>query len=280
MRPHKAALLMQQFMKHMPIVENIMADDQYMDDAWRYLNAIGFVQVTLEGGEIFVCSTEGVIGAMLSIRDINHQRWGYFEAWADPSFRNFKGNKSLVAYSRELVEYAFEPWPKGLGLQKLKADIAADNAPALAATRNMNFVEIGRSPLGTLHHGVPSDTVMLELLNPKFFDVGALVGDLQIGQGRRGQGSPDTDLHAAGAVCVAPGTEFSGAPGDITIGDSPVGDRDGEPAGLEEEPGAELAELEQSERGDEPAGAPAVRTKLRARKRSTSSRKPVKPGLQ
>ena len=154
-----------------PLYALAAQDPYFLDDGIRDGDPLQLLLYVLQRGEFFLCLTadkKRVIGFAI-LRDIVHCRSAHLEAWAHPDFRGPHGKPLMDAHFKEIIEYAFEPWPKGLGLQKIKAEVSDANTPCLITCHRLGFEAVGRSQLDQFHNGVAYDSVLLELLNPAVF---------------------------------------------------------------------------------------------------------------
>ena len=176
----------------MPIYNLAAQEPFFLDDALKGYEPLDLTTMALRDGELLLCRYEGddtPVGVVM-ISEILHQRKAKIDAYALPQFReDFRGRAKMVELIGEVIEYCFKPFPEGLGLQKLKAEVCADNLASLKACRALGFHWIGTSSLDALFNGEPRDTVLLELLNPEFF-TNAIS---QISSGTDLQ--PSTELH-------------------------------------------------------------------------------------
>lgn len=147
----------------------------FLDDGIRDGDPVNLLMHVLQKGEFFLCMTHElgtpdnkVVGFAI-LRDISHGRFAYLEAWANPEFRGPDGKAAMDHHFKEIIEYAFTEWPKGLGLQKIKAEVCVANLPCLYTCDRLGFEPVGRSQLDQFHNGLAYDSVLLELLNPAIF---------------------------------------------------------------------------------------------------------------
>lgn len=186
---------------YLGVMRLIMQEPLYFDDMMRGMTASDMIMHALDSGELFVhFGVEGnkryLVGVTI-LRNIIHEREATFEAWVTPQFR---GHYCVKTAALHVFEYAFKPFPRGLGLKKIKAQIATSNAHAINAAAKLGFFHIGTSPLDGLFNGVPVDMLYCELLNPTCFNLGVTNGRQKESSSTDLLPASDTGLHAAGAV--------------------------------------------------------------------------------
>lgn len=158
-----------------PLYDAAAQEPFFLDDGVRDGDPVNLLMHVLQKGEFFLCMTQPlgtadnkVVGFAI-LRDISHGRFAYLEAWANPEFRGPEGKAAMDHHFKEIIEYAFTEWPKGLGLQKIKAEVCVANLPCLYTCDRLGFEPVGRSQLDQFHNGLAYDSVLLELLNPAIF---------------------------------------------------------------------------------------------------------------
>ena len=151
-----------------PILQNAMDEPFCIDDEYRNLpDALTLWLNFLQSGEVFICQARnGELLGVQALLNVRPGRSAYWFAYAAPSKR---GSRAIFSAAKELLDYAFKPAPEGLGLLKVKAEIAYENT---AATRLMHA--LGGQPMGILRgdglfHGMLCDMVIVELYNGSLF---------------------------------------------------------------------------------------------------------------
>lgn len=197
----------------LPMFQAALTEPYFVDDSLRQQDPLSLIMFALRDGEIFVCLADGELVGICSFRDIKHERSAIYDGWATPEMRKPENKHKVHALFREMMDYAFNDFgPDGLGLKKVKCDIAVANIPALVTTQALGFQQVGLSPLDAFHNGELHDSVLLELLNPEFF--GSAVEDIKPHEFRRGieQGATGTAVHTDGTgavICGTTGPELS-----------------------------------------------------------------------
>jgi RimJ/RimL family protein N-acetyltransferase len=141
----------------------------YRDDAAKNVPLVDILMSQLQDGELyFAFSKAGDFVAMGAITNIAYGRSGYITAIAHPQASRYAIGKA----TGELLIYAFRDFGNtGLGLKKLKAEVAQPNGATFDLLVKIGFETAGRWQGEVLHGGVPHDMLLLELLNPKYFAV-------------------------------------------------------------------------------------------------------------
>lgn len=152
-----------------PFFELAMQEPFFIDDALKQLAPLDLIMYALRDGEIFACIADDQLVGICSFREIKPGRSAIYDAWAVPEFRAPEHRDKIFQLANEVMEYAFRDFPDGLGLVKVKADIAVGNVPAIVTAQNLGFVPVGMSPLDAFHNGEVHDSLLLELLNPSYF---------------------------------------------------------------------------------------------------------------
>lgn len=158
----------------------------YLDDGDRSINPVDLMMGKLQTGEVYFVFTKDhkdFVG-ICSINQIAWGRHGFIEAIATPKYH---GSFSVGQAMGEIITYAFHDFHeiKGLGLKKLKATISTSNISVAQTLANAGF-----KPLTVLHAeglmgGTPTDMILMEMLNPKYFHV-----EKQVIQNERSTESP------------------------------------------------------------------------------------------
>lgn len=165
-RVYSWAALIQSVMAYAPIIQMALDAPFGLDDRYRGLSPKAIFERVLIEGEFFAFFSGDKFVGFSIFYGITPQRSAYWGTFAMPEFRL----KSVIRLAaKDLIEYAFKPWPEGLGLIKLKADVPESNRPALRATSRLGFVPIGASLMEGLYYGKPENMILLELLNPAVF---------------------------------------------------------------------------------------------------------------
>lgn len=196
-------------------------DEPYaQDDYVKALPPLDLLLGSLQGGEFIVCVYDDPQAKLLPrqtlvglawIDDIWHERSAQLHAWSNPICRqDYKRRRIAHKFAREIVEYAFKDFGSikeggGLGLKKLKANIAAPNYSAYRALHALGFRDTGLSPLDGLYNSLPTDTLNLELLNPDYFGLAEAEVIQSNAIRRRGQSPEIPNLLTPGPICQ-PGT--------------------------------------------------------------------------
>jgi len=202
------------------------------DDYVRAIPPLDLLLLSLQGGEFIVCIYDdpeakllprNTLVGMAWLDDIWAERSAHLHAWSNPACRqDFRRSKIADRFAREIVEYAFKPFAPikdggGLGLKKLKSNVAMPNRRAYRALHALGFVDVGISPLDGLYDSVPTDTLNLELLNPDYFGL-AEAEVIQANAIRRRGISPETPnllttgaLRESGPVPGSAGSQHDGA---------------------------------------------------------------------
>lgn len=169
--------LVESLRPYAPLVEAFLQEKYFVDDTMRGA-PLDVLMAPLGKGELFIKVVDGAVVAMALIRDIVHDREGVFEGWGHPALRgNYQGARIEFDFAAEVHEYAFKPFSNGniatdgLGLLKLKAEIAINNYPAIKALKAMSkagydWHPLCRIPFGAFFRGEAHDTVLLESYNP------------------------------------------------------------------------------------------------------------------
>jgi RimJ/RimL family protein N-acetyltransferase len=250
------AKLVKEVAHHWGALWDTARKEQFVFDEW--VNNLPIEQLlfsVLHAGEIRICHTDGKVIGFVAFRDLMPGRSAHFEAFAFPKYRK---TRTLAQASKEAVKYAFDPWPQGLGLQKLKAEVSNLNQPGYRGARAMGFEITGYSQGDGLFQGVPTDMIALELLNPIIFgeqhgqaetsSVQSLSSDAAI--------SADADATAGGAILHTASDAFA----EDTTGDT--GESSADFAGT-------------SVRADKPNTRAGRKAALRARLRAAVSKSGV-----
>ncbi|MBY0545820.1 MAG: hypothetical protein K2W95_00875 [Candidatus Obscuribacterales bacterium] len=190
-----------------------------VDDCLMHLTPEQLLFNALRHGEYLMCFHREHPAGFMGFLDISHQRSAKFEAFGDPLLRScYRGRKILLKLAREAIEYAFKPFGPiseggGLGLLKLKAEIARCNEPALKAARALGFRPVGVSPADGFYHSLPVDMVLLELLNPQFLRT---LEASYVPQQEPANVVPDSaDVHAAAGIRSTAGPADGSTTGDV-----------------------------------------------------------------
>ena len=163
--------LVQQMQPFKPIIQAASQEPYWLDDTLRGMTPEQLLTNGLANGEFFAAIFEGKLVCIATVRDIFREHSGYFEGYSLPEFRTLAGRRLVHQVANEIADYAFAPFGEdGLGLIKLKAEVAQSNRPALCAMRSLHYKVYGSSLADALHHGQYQDTLHLELLNPAFFN--------------------------------------------------------------------------------------------------------------
>jgi RimJ/RimL family protein N-acetyltransferase len=214
-----------------PIFQAALQEPFFVDDNLRQSDPLGLIMFALRDGEIFACFADDELVGICSFRDIKHERSAIYDGWATPAMRARENKDKVHTLFREMMDYAFNDFGAGgLGLKKVKCDIAEANIPALVTTQALGFQQVGTSPLDAFHNGELHDSVLLELLNPKFF--GSAVEDIKPDEFRRGieQASTGTTIHTdegGASIRSATGSERDSAASDEREADHNPGELPG-----------------------------------------------------
>jgi len=212
------------------IFEAALQEPFFIDDDLRGMDPLDLLMYALRDGEIFACFADGELIGICSFRDIKHCRSAQYDAWVAPEHRGPEGKAKIYQLVKEVMEYAFRDFPKGLGLKKVKADIAMGNLPALVTAQRLGFIQVGQSPLDAFHNGELHDSLLLELLNPEFF--GSAVEVIKTDEFRRGfeQAASGTAVRSdegSAELRIATGSERDSSGSDERETDSPEGELSG-----------------------------------------------------
>jgi RimJ/RimL family protein N-acetyltransferase len=145
----------------------------YLDDGDRNIPIVDLLMAKLHNGEVyFVFTGESFVG-IAAICNIAWDRHGYIEAIATPAYRN---GLIVGRAMGEILTYAFRDYGDiknggGLGLKKLKATVSIQNISVAQMLANAGFKPLTVLPAEGLYGGVPHDMILLEMGNPKYFQV-------------------------------------------------------------------------------------------------------------
>lgn len=253
-----------------PYFEQALEEPFFVDDTLRGQKPLDLINYALRDGEIFACYADGQLVGICSFRDIRQERSAIYDAWAVPEFRGPEGKEKVFQLAEEVMRYAFEPWPNGLGLSKVKVDIAIANTAALTTAVALGFVQVGLSPCDAFHNGEVHDSVLLELLNPAMFGPAVEVIETHEFRRRGEQSAPGTTVcSTAGSaeLCDTTGPERDSATGlereasDLE-GELPGGLHGAEQEGQAGGAGSGAADIAPGSRPAQPRGSSALRGKL------------------
>lgn len=197
-----------------PVIKQIMQEPYYLDDCLRDYPPIDLLMHNMNQGELFLAMHNGAVASLVMLRDIVANRSATLDAWAHPDYRtDYRHRKVLSKIWREVKEYAFRPYDqKGLGLIKIKAEICCSNAPALSAARALGFKPIGYSPYDAFYNSLPHDMVLLELINPAYFNL----AEPEVLNGQEVENATDAgaaSIHSASAVSTGTRPEHGSTTG-------------------------------------------------------------------
>lgn len=212
-QPYAWAELQRNLQPLAPLMEAASQEAYFLDDYLRGLTPAQLLTVGLQDGEIFLALHAGKVAGLMMLRDIIHERSATWEAWAHPEYRSdYRHRKVLSHFAHEVIEYAFKPYGKdGLGLIKLKAEICSQNRPALRAAMALGFRVTGMSWLDAFYNSLPHDMVLLERLNPQYFN---LANPDPIHVEEEARTAPDADLHPGTSLHAAASASSGGAASD------------------------------------------------------------------
>lgn len=117
----------------------------------------------LGNGELYVPQIDGKAVGYALFREILAHHHAKFEIFLFPEHRK---NRTLSDFRDVLEVAAFEPFPKGLDLKKVKASVHPLNNASLRACKNAGFYALCESPLEALFNGVYTSMIFLELYPP------------------------------------------------------------------------------------------------------------------
>lgn len=100
-------------------------------------------------------------------------------SWSHPEAVGLHDRRCKLQSLDEIIQYAFAPWPEGLGLLKIKARVCEENIPTLKICNRFGFVCVGRLMMEALHGGVLRNMLLLELYNPKVVGTGDFIDDIR-----------------------------------------------------------------------------------------------------
>jgi RimJ/RimL family protein N-acetyltransferase len=211
----------------------------YLDDADKNIAPLDLLMGKVQNGEVYIVSNENEFIGIAAITPIQFGRNGYIEAIATQKYR---GSLAVGRATGELLVYAFKEYgDAGLGLKKLIARVAALNISTVQMLAKAGFKPCGVLRGEMLHGGLPSDMILLELLNPLFFEVKTdVISTISTGvQPDQLRESPTPESSAVSGECPPdPERNPIGWPGESDDGG-----------------GSELAEPEQLQRDIEPISA-------------------------
>ncbi len=132
-------------------------------------------------------------------------------SWSHPEATGLHDRRCKLQSLEEVIQYAFAPWPAGLGLLKIKAKVCEENMPTLKICHRFGFVCVGKLMMEALHGGRLRNMLLLELYNPQVVGTGDLIDDSR---------STERSTESAGDI----------EPGSVSGVESPV-DSDGDAVG-------------------------------------------------
>jgi RimJ/RimL family protein N-acetyltransferase len=145
------------------------AKEQFcIDDSYKKLpSALDLWMTMLHNGEVFICTDadDQVIGiqALLSVVPARSAQW---LAYALPDKR---GSRRILKAAMELMDYAFAPFPEGLGLLKVTAKVAIENEPVLRMMHKLGGAPVGTLRCDGLFQGMLCDMVVFEFYHPDLY---------------------------------------------------------------------------------------------------------------
>lgn len=98
-------------------------------------------------------------------------------SWSHPEAVGLHDRRCKLQSLDEVIQYAFTPWPEGLGLLKIKARVCEENIPTLKICHRFGFVCVGKLMMEALHGGQLRNMLLLELYNPQVVGTGDLIDD-------------------------------------------------------------------------------------------------------
>lgn len=252
----------------LPALQQALAEPFFADDYIVDMPFDEVVKSSMQGGELFGCvHDEKVVGFVL-LRNIKPGRDAWIEAYTAPEFR---GKYPCSRQIRQILDYAFRPWnpettrsqqlfPRGLGLQKIKAAVSAANTSAHAALWRLGFNVIGRSPADGLFKGKYTDIILVEKINPALLPQEGMQ-DVWKRRRKQGSGTNTPELRGASSVhASAPVHLATGLDGDVPERGSASGEQ--RTGGGQRSRKRNIAGLEQLRVGVvEPEGQPDGRAK-------------------
>lgn len=239
---YRWAALRTEVEKYLPLLKQLPLNGFYLDDAEKQTLVIDALMGKLANGEVYFAFSKSQFIGLGAITDIAYGRNAYIEAITVPCVSRFAVGKGMG----ELLTYAFNDFPAGLGLKKLKATVAQPNMPVIKMLMKVGFVPAGLLRSEALHMGIPQDMMLLEYLNPKFFSVDKQV----ISNVKRTTSSElsDDPVHFGPGSGDSPECVGSDSAGDERAGDCSTSEPDDEHRPV-------LAEPEQLQWDDEPVSA-------------------------
>ena len=165
---YKWAALRNAVMKYLPLFQELPFG-YYLDDGSYGIPAIDLLMGKLAEGEIYLAFSGQKFIGLAAITDIAWGRNAYIEAVVHSSHI---GSLAVGKGMGEIFTYAFQDFGQGgLGLKKLKATVAAANMRVIKMLVKVGFRPAGLLQGEALHGGIPHDMILLEYLNPKYFQV-------------------------------------------------------------------------------------------------------------
>lgn len=192
----------------LPQFTAMLDEPNLFDDSFRASGPEPFLKHLVMNCEVLVCyelddeEERSVVGIAI-FSDVILLRRAKFIGWVDPKYRteNFEGQKAVRLFlDEDVLPYA---WDK-LQVVRLESVCAERNGQALAFARNAGFRQVGILTMDFMSQGFLSDTVLLELVNPRF--VVAEVEEIDNVRRRRRRdespSKPDGPVHIDDAIGV------------------------------------------------------------------------------
>lgn len=138
----------------------LFADDQKVDSVQSLAEYLVNARA-----EVFYSTAPD--GDPIGVQALVHYRpwkWSYYMAWCNPRHRS----KATGYYAaKEVIDYAFQPYPAGGGQMKLRAEISTLNYPAMRAAARLGFQALAVIDLETWYNGQPHSMLIMDLYNPQ-----------------------------------------------------------------------------------------------------------------
>ena len=122
------------------VLQAMLAEPLCMDDWLRECPPDAILSRLLNDGEVFTFWKDGQFFGVGVLYAITLNRSAYLTVYAMPEFRK---SRTLYRGAKDLIAYAFKPAPEGLGLAKIKAEIAESNTSSLRGAQVLGFVPVG-----------------------------------------------------------------------------------------------------------------------------------------
>lgn len=152
----------------MPIVQGIFEEPWVLDDSLKADAPVDILKGMLDNGEFLLCYTPDneELVMLLAFHSIYVNRFAHLLAYVLP---NFRGQAIVQECGGQALEYAFKPAPDGLGLLKVKAEIAQYNKPSIAAAEKLGFRGTSLLQYEGLFRGQVCHMILAEIFNPNVF---------------------------------------------------------------------------------------------------------------